>query len=103
MGVPSFARCQTIFQKSSRYGEFVRETSRVPATTLERSAATAHLADNQVRVLALLASGATTDAAARSLGISPRTLRRRCRDICEQVGVQTSVEAVVWAARSGLV
>lgn len=75
----------------------------MPPTTLERTAATAYLSDEEVHVLALLAGGITADAAARSMGISARTLRRRCRDICDRLDLHTPVEAVVWAAKRGLI
>lgn len=74
----------------------------MPRTPLERTAATA-LAEEEVRTLALLAKGFTADAAARELEISTRTLRRRCRDICDRFDVHTPVEAVAWAAKRGLV
>lgn len=83
--------------------EFSEGDTKSACGTAETLPATVDLTDDQIRVLAILAGGATVDATARSLGISARTLRRRCRDICDQGGVQTLVEAVVWAARRGLV
>lgn len=58
------------------------------------------LSDSDIRVLAEMASGAPTEAAARNLELSTRTLRRRLRDICDKVGVGTTIEAVVWAVRN---
>ena len=43
------------------------------------------------------------DAVARRVGKSERTVRRRVRGICDQLGLGTSIQAVAWAARRGLV
>lgn len=61
------------------------------------------LEEGEIRMLALLASGLTADSAARRMDISPRTLRRHARGICDRLDVNTPVEAVVWAAKRGLV
>lgn len=66
-------------------------------------ARTADLTDDDVAVLRLLSRGLTTDAVARELGVSDRTLRRRVRLICDRLGVKTPIEAVVLAARSRLI
>lgn len=58
------------------------------------------LSDSDISVLAEVASGAPTEEAARNLGLSTRTLRRRLKDICGKVGVATTIEAVVWAVRN---
>lgn len=76
-------------------------TEKVPPRPLERAAA--RLSDDEVRVLALLASRVSADAAARRLGVSTRTLRRRCHDICARLDVDTPAEAVVWAAEQDLI
>lgn len=61
------------------------------------------LTDEDLRLLAEIASGATNDVAARRLGMSPRVLRRRLRTVCDRLGVTTPIEAVVWAARRLLI
>ncbi|TQN33145.1 hypothetical protein FHX37_3144 [Haloactinospora alba] len=61
------------------------------------------LADDDLQLLAEIATGVTTDVAARHLELSTRTLRRRLRAICDHLGVNTSIEAVVWAAREQLI
>ncbi|RJL22556.1 LuxR family transcriptional regulator [Bailinhaonella thermotolerans] len=70
-----------------------------PYPTLEE----AGLADEDLRLLAALATGATTETAARRLEVSARTVRRRLRSICDRLGVASPIEAVVWAARRSLI
>lgn len=62
-----------------------------------------NLTDDELRLLAEIATGVTTDVAARRLELSARTLRRRLRTICDELGVNTPIEAVVWAARKQLI
>jgi DNA-binding NarL/FixJ family response regulator len=64
---------------------------------------TAELSSEDVALLTLLARGLPTEAVARRLGLSERTVRRRTRMICDRLGVTTTVEAVAWAARRHLV
>ncbi|NHC23118.1 helix-turn-helix domain-containing protein [Nocardioides sp. IC4_145] len=52
-------------------------------------------------LLGLLARGQTVDAAARQLGISSRTARRRLRALADGLGVDTTIEVVVRAVRDG--
>lgn len=66
-------------------------------------ARTATLSADDLAVLRLLSRGLTTEAIARELGISERTLRRRGRLICDRIGVNTPIEAVVWAVRGRLI
>nr|WP_106585676.1 hypothetical protein [Murinocardiopsis flavida] len=78
----------------------------VPAPALTRDSLhspTVHLSEPEVRLLAEIATGVTTDVAARRLELSARTLRRRLRTICDELGVNTPIEAVVWAARKQLI
>lgn len=58
-----------------------------------------NLSEEDLTILRPLSQGLTTEAIARELNISERTLRRRVRTICDQVGVNTPIEAVVWAVR----
>lgn len=60
------------------------------------------LTDDDLALLSLLARGLPLDAIARRLGTSDRTVRRRVRAVCDRLGVQAPIEAVVWAARRGL-
>ena len=57
----------------------------------------------EVRLLATLASGAPLPVVADRLGLSERTVRRRIRNLCDELGVRTAIEAVVWAARRRLI
>ena len=61
------------------------------------------LSDDEVRLLAQIASGVTADVAARRLDLSARVLRRQLRTICDRLEVNTPIEAVVWAARRQLI
>lgn len=72
-------------------------------TTMTDDRGCVRLTKEEAELLRLLAGGMPADVAARRLAISPRTLRRRTRDVCERIGVDTTVEALVWAARCGLV
>ena len=61
------------------------------------------LDEQEIELIRLLAEGLTMDRIARRLCISERTVRRRTRALCDRVGVPTAVQAVVWAARRGMV
>jgi DNA-binding CsgD family transcriptional regulator len=61
------------------------------------------LTDEEVAVLRLVAEGLPIDSVAARLGMSPRTVRRRMHDVCENLGVRSTIQAVVWAAHHGLV
>ncbi|MEV0155803.1 LuxR C-terminal-related transcriptional regulator [Micromonospora sp. NPDC050686] len=61
------------------------------------------LTDDEIAVLALLAEGRLTASVAVELHLSERSVRRRVRLICQRLNVDTPIEAVVWAARRGLV
>ncbi|MDZ5619717.1 response regulator transcription factor [Nocardioides bizhenqiangii] len=59
--------------------------------------------DLDIEILRLLSRGHTTDAIARRVGVSERTVRRRLRAIADEIGVESSIEAVVHAVRVGLI
>jgi DNA-binding NarL/FixJ family response regulator len=60
------------------------------------------LGHEDVALLRLLAQGLPLDAVARRLFTSERTVRRRTRAICDRLEVGAPIQAVVWAARRGL-
>lgn len=66
------------------------------------SAARPMINHEDVELLRLLSEGLPTDAVARRLDLSDRTVRRRTRAICDRLGVSAPVQAIVWAARRGL-
>jgi DNA-binding NarL/FixJ family response regulator len=57
----------------------------------------------EVALLALFAEGLPLESIARRLELSDRTVRRRMRSICDRLDLATPIQAVVWAARRGLV
>ena len=61
------------------------------------------LDDDELVVLRLMAEGHTVEAVARRLDVSERTVRRKSRAACEAVGVDTTIEAIVWAVRRRLI
>ncbi|QFG22506.1 LuxR family transcriptional regulator [Actinomadura sp. WMMB 499] len=73
------------------------------ATLARRGTDDFGLNEEEIRLLAQIASGVTADVAARKLELSARTLRRRLRTICDRLEVGTPIEAVVWAARRQLI
>jgi DNA-binding NarL/FixJ family response regulator len=75
----------------------------VEQATLARRVTDDRLNEEEIRLLAQIASGVTADVAARKLELSARTLRRRLRTICDRLEVNTPIEAVVWAARRQLI
>jgi len=52
-----------------------------------------------LEVLALLAEGHTVESIGRRLGVSDRTVRRRLRSIADDIGVDSTIQAVVHAVR----
>jgi DNA-binding NarL/FixJ family response regulator len=75
----------------------------VEQATLARRIEDLRLNEEEIKLLAQIASGVTADVAARKLELSARTLRRRLRTICDRLDVNTPIEAVVWAARRQLI
>ncbi|MFE9204429.1 MULTISPECIES: helix-turn-helix domain-containing protein [unclassified Micromonospora] len=60
------------------------------------------LDEEDLRLLRLLATGVPLETVARRSGLSERTVRRRIRAICDRLGVTAPIQAVVWAARRGM-
>ncbi len=61
------------------------------------------LAPDQLDILSLLAQGLTIETIARRLDMSERTVRRKVRAVVDELGVDSTIEAVVWAVRHGLI
>ena len=57
----------------------------------------------EVAILRLMANGLPLNSIATHTGLSSRTIRRRLRDLCDRLGVTCPIQAIVWAARRGLV
>ena len=60
------------------------------------------LGHDGLELLQLLADVVLLGAVARRRWASERTVRRRIRDICDRLGVDAPIQAVVWAGRRGL-
>jgi DNA-binding NarL/FixJ family response regulator len=58
---------------------------------------------DELTMLRLIAEGLPIDAVAHRMETSPRTVRRRMRNLCDRIGATCAIQAVVWAARRGLV
>lgn len=59
--------------------------------------------ESDLAILSALADGQTIDVVARRQGVSERTIRRRLRTISDEIGVDSTIEAVVYAVRSRLI
>jgi DNA-binding NarL/FixJ family response regulator len=57
----------------------------------------------ELAILRHIADGLPIDSVAQRVGTSPRTVRRRMRNLCDRIGVTCAIQAVVWAAHRGLV
>ena len=58
---------------------------------------------DDILILRLLSQGHTTEVIARRLDRSERTIRRRLRAIADEIGVDSTIETVVYAVRSRLI
>lgn len=80
------------------------EDAEVSRTMTDPGAAlVGELSRQDVELLRLLAGGLPMEAVARRMNTSERTVRRRVKAICDRLGFTSSIQAVVWAARQGLV
>ena len=96
-GGPARSSAELSAATSSRSPPATRDSRQVTAPPERR------LRSGELTLLASLATGAPISAVAHLLGVSDRTIRRRIRTVCEQIGVSTPIEAVAWAARRRLI
>lgn len=83
------------------FTELWRSATEVPTTNNPAPPQPEPLAEEDRRVIALLASGTTDETAARVIGVSVRHLRRRVARLMERLGASSRFEAGVAAARRG--
>jgi DNA-binding CsgD family transcriptional regulator len=67
------------------------------------SAEVSEVTAEELVILTLMANGLTLDSVAIRVSMSPRTLSRRLRCVCDRLGVAHPIQAIVWAARQGLI
>ena len=61
------------------------------------------LSDDELRVLALIAEGATNEKIARDMYWAQRTVRRKVDEIILKMGVKNRAQAVAEAVKKGLI
>ena len=85
--------------------ELTRKLRREPTFAAEAGlqCAAERLATDQLEILRLLAQGLTVETVARRLEMSERTVRRKVRAVADELGVDSTIEAVVWAVRQHLI
>jgi two-component system, NarL family, nitrate/nitrite response regulator NarL len=85
---------------------FVRAIARqrdVATAGRERESLLAEFTPRELEVLQLLAMGLDTNHMAHSLGIAPHTIEWHVRHVIEKLGVHSKLQAVIAAARLGLI
>lgn len=65
--------------------------------------ATPAMSTEDLRILGLIAEGYPMATIAQRLNLSGRTVRRRTRALCDQLGARSPIQVAVWAARRGLI
>ena len=61
------------------------------------------LGHDDLEILRLLAHGLTVESIALRLNMSERTVTRKIRAVVDAVGVDSTIEAIVWAVREDLI
>jgi DNA-binding NarL/FixJ family response regulator len=75
----------------------------VRSTNGDNGATCPGVTTEELTILTLMANGLTLDSVAVRVSMSPRTLSRRLRCVCDRLGVTHPIQAIVWAARHGLI
>ena len=88
---------RTMLNGESVFGSFVM------STLLNEGEESAHLNDEDIRVLRLLAQGLDRAGIAREVALSESSLKRLLRDIERKLGVENRIQAVAVAAKKGLI
>lgn len=78
------------------------ETLPIARRALHHETRHREISHDDLQLLRLLATGLPVESVARRLDLSERTVRRRTRAACDRLGFGTAMEAIVWAARRGL-
>jgi DNA-binding NarL/FixJ family response regulator len=86
-------------------GEPAEPSGLVRSAVGDHGSATANPAvtAEELTILTLMANGLTLDSVAIRVAMSPRTLSRRLRCVCDRLGVAHPIQAIVWAAHQGLI
>jgi DNA-binding NarL/FixJ family response regulator len=61
------------------------------------------LGHDELEILRLLAHGLTVESIAPRLNMSERTVTRKIRAVVDAIGVDSTIEAIVWAVREDLI
>jgi len=61
------------------------------------------ISEDEAALLRALATGATLERAAAQLGLSRSAAGHRLSQLCQRLGVEKPITAVVWAVRRGIV
>jgi two-component system, NarL family, nitrate/nitrite response regulator NarL len=85
------------------FAKAVARQRSVLAQQEDRARVRAHFTGRELEVLALLANGLDTMSLSQRLGIAPHTVEWHVRHIIEKLGVHSKLQAVVAAARLGLI
>ncbi|PIU63365.1 MAG: hypothetical protein COS85_16225 [Armatimonadetes bacterium CG07_land_8_20_14_0_80_59_28] len=81
----------------------VTVTVKPPAARRAKAGAGPHLTDTEINILQTIADCGTIGATAEKLGMNRRTVESHLAHIRLKADVSTTVEAVVWGWRKGLV
>jgi DNA-binding NarL/FixJ family response regulator len=87
----------------SLFAEAIARQRRAKSSQPDRKQLTAQLTARELEVLKLLAEGLDTTAMSHRLGIAPHTIEWHVRHLIEKLKVHSKLQAVIAAARLGLI